>query len=201
MDSGKAGSTPIQFTEATENVVVRQSAIHGTGAFARCNIAKGRPVIEYVGDIISKAESARRLDADNEFIFTLDDEFDLDGKVPWNAARFINHSCAPNCEAEIDGHRVWIIALRDIQAGEELSFNYGYDLDNYLEHPCRCGTEQCIGFMVAEEHFAMVRRLWVESPCVREAPTPAPGIVSNEPAHQLLHARREHPLLQAVRPA
>ena len=151
-------STTSQITDATENVVVRQSAIHGSGAYARCDLAKGTMVIEYVGEKISKGESARRIDADNEYIFTLDDDHDLDGNVPWNPARFINHSCAPNCEAEIDGHRVFITALRDIQAGEELSFNYGYDLVDYRSHPCRCGATECVGFMVAEEHFERVRR-------------------------------------------
>lgn len=142
---------------------MRHSDIHGQGGFARRDLPKGRPVIEYVGEKISKAESAQRIDADNEFIFTLDDNFDLDGKVPWNPARFINHSCAPNCEAEIDGHRVWIVALRDIPAGEELSFNYGYDLENFQEHPCRCGAAKCVGYMVAEEHFPKVASGKVEA--------------------------------------
>ena len=115
-------------------------------------------MIEYVGEKITKGESARRIDADNEYIFTLDDEFDLDGKVPWNPARFINHSCTPNCEAEVDGHEVWIIALRDLRAGEELTFNYGYDLENYRQYPCRCGSPECVGFMVAEEYFDRVRQ-------------------------------------------
>jgi len=157
MDSNAANSTTQQTVETIDNVVVRQSGIHGTGAFAQRDLAKGCQVIEYVGEKISKAESARRIDADNEFIFTLDDDYDLDGKVSWNPARFINHSCAPNCEAEVDGHQVWIIALRDIKAGEELSFNYGYDLVDYREHPCRCRTPVCVGFMVAEEHFDQVR--------------------------------------------
>lgn len=142
----------------TDNVIVRQSVIHGTGAFARRELAKDTIVIEYLGEKISKSESARRIDADNEFIFTLDDDYDLDGKFPWNPARFINHSCAPNCEAEVDGHRVFIKALRDIRSGEELSFNYGYDLEDYREHPCRCGAAACVGFMVAEEYFEQVRR-------------------------------------------
>ena len=158
MDFSVANLTAPQTVETTDNVVVRLSAIHGTGAFARRDLAKGSQVIEYVGEIISKAESAQRIDADNEFIFTLDDEHDLDGKVPWNPARFINHSCAPNCEAEVDGHHVWIIALRSIKADEELSFNYGYDLADYREHPCRCGKADCVGFMVAEEYFDCVRQ-------------------------------------------
>lgn len=83
---------------------------------------------------------------------------DLDGDVPWNPARFINHSCAPNCEAEQDGDHIWIIARRDIAAGEELSFNYGYDLVDYRDHPCHCGTADCVGFIVAEEFFDHVRQ-------------------------------------------
>jgi hypothetical protein len=158
MNSSVANLPTPETVELTENVIVRQSTIHGTGAFARRDLLQGAKVIEYVGEKISKGESARRIDADNEYIFTLDDEFDLDGKVAWNPARFINHSCTPNCEAEVDGHEVWIIALRDLRAGEELTFNYGYDLENYREYPCRCGAPECVGFMVAEEYFDRVRQ-------------------------------------------
>ena len=135
----------------------RSSVIHGTGGYARRDIASGTRVIEYVGEKITKVESLRRCEQDNQYIFTLDDEFDLDGNVSWNPARFINHSCAPNCEAELDGGRIWILALRDIKAGEELTFNYGYDLEDYREHPCRCGAAECVGYIVAEEFFAHVR--------------------------------------------
>jgi len=139
-------------------VEVRHSPIHGTGAFAQSDIPAGSRVIEYVGEKITKAESLRRCEQNNQYIFTLDDEFDLDGNVPWNSARFLNHSCAPNCEAELDGERVWILALRDVQAGEELTFNYGYDLEDYCEHPCRCGAAECVGYIVSEEFFDHVRQ-------------------------------------------
>ena len=139
-------------------VEFRSSAIDRRGGFARTGIPAGTRVIEYVGERISKAESLRRCEANNEYIFTLDDEHDLDGNVPWNPARLLNHSCAPNCEAELDEGRIWIIALRDIRAGEELTFNYGYDLENYREHPCRCGATECVGFIVAEEYFDHLRR-------------------------------------------
>jgi SET domain-containing protein len=141
----------------TELIQFRRSRIHGTGGYARKDIGKGTRVIEYVGKKITKAESNIQCESDNVYIFTLDDEFDLDGNVDWNPARFINHSCAPNCEAEWDEDRLWIVALRDIQPGEELSFNYGYDLEDYREHPCLCGTSACIGYIVAEEHFEHVR--------------------------------------------
>ena len=141
----------------TELLVFRRSTIHGTGGYARTNIAAGTRLIEYVGKWISKSESQKRCTAQNAYIFTLTDQIDLDGDVPWNPARFINHSCTPNCEAEQDDDHIWIIALRDLAAGEELSFNYGYNLENYREHPCRCGAADCVGFIVAEDHFDHVR--------------------------------------------
>ena len=115
-------------------------------------------LIEYVGERIDKAESARRCAEDNRYIFHLDDDFDLDGRVDWNPARWLNHSCAPNCEAQLIDGRIWIVALRAIEPGEELTFNYSYDLEEYRDHPCRCGTLDCIGFIVAEEFFDHVRR-------------------------------------------
>ena len=142
----------------TELIVFRRSTIHGTGGYARKAITIGTRVIEYVGEKITKAEANVRCEANNEYIFTLDDEFDLDGNVSWNPARFINHSCAPNCEAEVAAGRILIIAWRDIASGEELTFNYGYDLEDYREHPCRCGATECPGFIVAEEFFDQVRR-------------------------------------------
>ena len=142
----------------TELIQFRRSRIHGTGGYARTNISKSTRLIEYVGKKITKAESIEQCQGENVYIFTLDDEHDLDGSVDWNPARFINHSCAPNCEAEWDKDRLWIVAVRDIHPGEELSFNYGYDLEDYREHPCLCGTPACVGFIVAEEHFEHVRQ-------------------------------------------
>lgn len=137
---------------------VRPSRIHGMGVFARADIAKETRILEYVGERISKEESLRRRQGGNFFVFIVTDQFDIDGAVDWNPARFINHSCAPNCEARMEDERIWIIALRDIKAGEELGFNYGYDLQDYEDHPCSCGAANCLGFMVAEEHFEDVRR-------------------------------------------
>lgn len=137
---------------------VRPSRIHGMGVFARVDISADTRVVEYLGERVTKAESLRRRQAGNFFVFIVTDQFDIDGAVNWNPARFINHSCAPNCEARMEDERIWIIALRDIKAGEELSFNYGYDLQDYEEHPCACGAANCLGFMVAEEHFEDVRR-------------------------------------------
>src|ERR1700722_6005050 len=148
---------PICLMDALENFRIAPSPIHGQGGFATRFISKGSRVIEYVGKQITKAESLRRCEESNWFIFSIDDEFDLDGNVAWNPARFLNHSCAPNCEAVYDDGRVWIVALRDISPGEEITFNYGYDLVDYKEHPCRCGAPECGGFIVAEDLLEHIR--------------------------------------------
>jgi hypothetical protein len=137
----------------------RPSLIHGQGAFAQRPIAAGTRVIEYIGEKIDKRESILRCEQNNAYIFYLDEDFDLDGNVSWNPARLINHSCSPNCDAELDEGRIWIIAQRDIAAGEELTFNYGYSLDEFREHPCRCGASECIGYILAEEYHASIRAL------------------------------------------
>jgi uncharacterized protein len=140
----------------TELLVFKASPIHGLGGFARTAIGKGARVVEYVGQRISKSESLRRCEGNNEFSFSLNDEQDLDGNVDWNLARYLNHSCAPNCEAELQDDRIWIVATRDIPAGEEVTFNYGYDLVDYRDYPCRCGSPDCVEYIVAEEFFEHV---------------------------------------------
>jgi len=141
-------------------VIVRESTIHGHGAYARVDILKGARFIEYVGPRLTKAQSLCELKAGNEYIFTVNDTWDIDGSVEWNRARFINHSCSPNCEAELgeDDGRGWIYALRHIRAGEELTYNYGYDLEDWQDHPCECGAPDCLGFIVAEELIPEIRR-------------------------------------------
>jgi len=135
----------------------QSSSIHGVGGFARANIPTGAPIIEYVGHKIDKTESLRQCELENQCIFSVGDQFSLDGNVDWNPARFLNHSCSPNAEARVAGEEIWIFALRDISAGEEITFNYNYDLQDYRDHPCQCGAANCVGYIVAEEFFASVR--------------------------------------------
>ena len=139
-------------------IIIKPSPIHGAGGFARENILRSTRVIEYIGAKIDKRESLRQCEQNNEFIFCLDPQWDLDGNIPTNPARFLNHSCAPNCEAILDAGRIWIVASRDIAVGEEITFNYGFDLEDYKDHPCRCGTSACAGDIVAEEYFDFIRR-------------------------------------------
>lgn len=148
----------MSLSENHDGIAFRASAIHGMGGFATRELAAGERIIEYLGERIDKHESHRRCEADNPFIFELDDVWDIDGGVDWNPARWINHSCNPNAETQILDGRIWVVALRTIQAGEEITFNYNYGLEDYREHPCGCGASACVGYIVAEEHFEHVRR-------------------------------------------
>lgn len=147
-----------EMREALGWLEVRKSRIHGKGVVARRDIPAGTRLIEYVGLQISKQKSAELTTKQNRYLFTLDGPSDLDGKVSWNPARLINHSCEPNCEADVDeSDRVWIFSIKPIARGEELTFNYGYSLEDFMKFPCRCGTPSCTGYMVAEEFLPVVR--------------------------------------------
>ena len=142
----------------TDLIEFKPSPIHGTGGFARVDLPAGMRVIEYVGERIDKRESLARCMRGESCIFHLDEQWNLDGNVDWNPARFLNHSCVPNCEAELIDGRIWIVTSRPVASGEELTFNYGYDLPDYHEHPCRCGAPGCVGYIVAADFFDCVRR-------------------------------------------
>jgi hypothetical protein len=146
-----------------------RSRIHSSGLFASREIPRGARVIEYVGPKVTKAVGWKRAHAWMEksngtgkgavYIFELNSKQDIDGNVPWNTARLINHSCRPNCEPRIVRGRIWIVARRRIVAGEELTYDYGYDLEHWEHHPCRCGAANCIGYIVGQEHRRKLRRL------------------------------------------
>lgn len=150
-------------------ILVRHSPIHGRGVFAGKDIPKGTRIIEYVGERIPKAEADRRavipLNRHKQdrsrgavYIFELNKRHDIDGNVLYNTARYINHSCDPNAETEIIRGKIWIIALRDIAAGEEIFYNYGYGYDSYADHQCYCGTQRCVGYILAEEHWPKLKK-------------------------------------------
>ena len=170
MNPMSAMINPLNKPTTSPYVLKKRSAIHGYGIYARKDIPKGTSIIEYVGEKISKAEAERRGPSLEElaqkthdqgavYIFELNGRQDIDGNFPYNTARYINHSCDPNCEAEIDRGRIWTIALRDIAKGEELSYNYGYDLECFEDHLCRCGTSRCVGYIVAEAQWPKLKRV------------------------------------------
>ena len=93
------------------------------------------------------------------YIFELDDKYDIDGNFEYNDARFINHACRTNCEAVNEDGTIKFYATRDIKKGEELLYNYGYALEHFLDHPCRCGFPECVGYIVAEWDRLKLRKL------------------------------------------
>lgn len=134
-------------------VHVGPSRIAGQGLFAAQNIKQDTKIIRYIGEKITHEESDRRLAAGNVYIFGLDERYAIDGDVPKNTARFINHSCAPNCHTEQFGNTIWIIAIRDIAAGEELTYNYGYEVNDEPAEPCHCGAKPCCGYILGAQYW------------------------------------------------
>jgi SET domain-containing protein len=139
-------------------VSFRRSPIQGTGGFAKIDIRRGKRIVEYAGPRLSTEQAQALMERGNAYIFTLSDEVAIEGWVPWNTARFLNHSCEPNCESRIVRGRVWLYALRSIQAGEELTYNYGYGLGDAEANPCHCGAPTCVGYIVAAQHFDTLRQ-------------------------------------------
>jgi SET domain-containing protein len=134
-------------------VRVGKSRIEGKGLFAAQNIKKGTRILPYTGEKITQAESTRRLAQGNAYIFTFNDRWDIDGKTLKNKARYANHSCDPNCEVEKTQRSIWIVALRDIKEGEELTYNYGFEIDDEPAQPCTCGAKTCCGSILARHYW------------------------------------------------
>lgn len=139
---------------------LRPSSIQGTGAFATRRIRKGARIIEYIGERITQEEADRRYDDEamerhHTFLFNLDDKGVLDAGTIHNESRYINHSCEPNCEALIDKGHIYIYALRNIELGEELVYDYAYERtddmgpDSESLYVCRCGSPKCRGTILA----------------------------------------------------
>jgi uncharacterized protein len=139
---------------------IRPSPIQGQGAFATRRIRKGTRIIEYLGERITPQEGDERyedarVEHSHVLLFTVDKRTVIDAGVGGNEARFINHSCAPNCEAVTENRRIYIEALRTIAVGEELTYDYQlehlghYTVEEAQRYACRCGTANCRGTMLA----------------------------------------------------
>src|SRR5579883_2438868 len=149
-DVSEASSPPIE---------VRNSNVHGRGVFATRRIEKGERIIEYLGERVSHDEADRRYESKDEndshtFLFIVDSKTVIDAGVDGNEARFFNHSCNPNCESVIENRRVFIEAIRTIEPGEEMT--YDYQIQREEDDPpgidevfaCHCGFPQCRGTML-----------------------------------------------------
>ena len=156
----------------SKSIIVRRSAIHGNGVFAARNLSTGTEIIEYRGRRITHRQADKHhaggADTGHTFLFTLNDKYVIDGDDQGNAARWINHSCEPNCQGfliedergDLKKDRVVIEAIRPIRAGEELTYDYGIMLEE--RHTprmkkiweCRCGKPRCTGTMLKPKRSA-----------------------------------------------
>ena len=140
---------------------VRNSSIHGRGVFALTQISKGTRIVEYKGELITDDEADRRYahlheHSPHTMLFSLENNLVIDATRRGNSGRWINHSCAPNCQVEEEGTKIFIDARRDIRPGEELTYDYNLQLGEthtraaQRAHACFCGTRRCRGTMLGE---------------------------------------------------
>ncbi|MDA9591710.1 SET domain-containing protein-lysine N-methyltransferase [Pelagibacteraceae bacterium] len=150
---------------------VKKSKVHGTGVFATQDIKNGTKIIEYIGDKVTKKEGDKRSSerikkylnskiSGSVYIFELNKKYDIDGSPLYNKARYINHSCNPNCEVDIIKGHIWISSIKDIKKGNELNYDYGYpfDKDDFKDHVCKCGSKKCIGYIISQDDWAKFKR-------------------------------------------
>jgi SET domain-containing protein len=141
---------------------IRPSEMHGLGAFAIRPIAAGTRLIEYAGARITPAEAHERYpdeagSSHHTYLFAIDDDIVIDASVDGNDARFINHSCDPNCDAVVEDGRIWIETIRDVGPGEELAYDYAFILPERhtpaakRRYPCHCGSAICRGTILAKK--------------------------------------------------
>ncbi len=158
--SNEPSRTKATGARSGRRIQVRRSGVHGKGVYAAVALGRGETLIEYKGEVISWKEALRRhphdpSDPNHTFYFHIDERNVIDAAFGGNSARWINHACTPNCEADEVGGRIFIKTLRAVRPGEELFYDYGLVLDERQtpklkkQFECRCGTRKCRGTMLA----------------------------------------------------
>ena len=145
----------------------KKSGINNLGLFAKTDIKKGEKVIEYKGRKFThkQVEEDDRFDNSKAiYLFTLNEHYVLDGDTKTNIAKYINHSCDPNCEVDIIKGKIWIIAIKDIKKGDELSYDYGFGYDaDFRQFPCKCGSKNCCGYIVRDDQRWRINRKYAKT--------------------------------------
>ena len=145
----------------------KKSGINNLGLFAKSDIKKGEKVIEYKGRKFTHKQVEENDRFDNSkaiYLFTLNERYVLDGDTKTNTAKYINHSCDPNCEVDIIKGKIWIIAIKDIKKGDELSYDYGFGYDaDFRQFPCKCGSKNCCGYIVRDDQRWRINRKYAKT--------------------------------------
>ena len=145
----------------------KKSGINNWGLFAGQDFKKGDKVIEYKG----KKYTHKQVEEDDRFdnskaiyLFTLNKKTVLDGDTKSNTAKYINHTCDPNCEVDIIRGKIWILAIQDIKKGDELSYDYGFGYDeDYKQFRCKCGSKNCCGYIVRDDQRWRINRKFAKT--------------------------------------
>ena len=145
----------------------KKSGINNLGLFAKSDINKGEKVIEYKGRKFTHKQVEENDRFDNSkaiYLFTLNERYVLDGDTKINTAKYINHSCDPNCEVDIIKGKIWIIAIKDIKKGDELSYDYGFGYDSdFRQFPCKCGSKNCCGYIVRDDQRWRINKKYAKT--------------------------------------
>jgi SET domain-containing protein len=150
-------------------IIVKSSSLHGAGVYTTAPIKKGAHILEYTGPrLTAKACEGMYADTEVTYLFAMDDgNTIIDG---FGMAAFVNHTCDPNCETDQIDNRIWVMALRDIEAGEELTYDYNlFDGDIGEKAPCYCGLKNCRKTMFSEEEVARQKKALRQRKKRREA--------------------------------
>jgi SET domain-containing protein len=176
-----------------KRIQVRRSGVHGKGVFALQDLAEGETLIEYVGEVISWDEAQDRHphdpnDPNHTFYFHVNEDKVIDALHGGNSSRWINHCCDPNCEADEENDRIFIKAIRNIKAGEELNYDYGLIIDEpytkklKAEYPCWCGSANCRGTLLSPKDrpdtpkTPKTKKKKSEAKAKPKAPSPKPKV-------------------------
>ena len=150
-----------------QNYFRKKSGINNLGLFAKSDINKGEKVIEYKGRKFTHKQVEENDRFDNSkaiYLFTLNERYVLDGDTKTNTAKYINHSCDPNCEVDIIKGKIWIIAIKDIKKGDELSYDYGFGYDaDFRQFTCKCGSKNCCGYIVRDDQRWRINRKYAKT--------------------------------------
>ncbi len=190
-----------------KRIQTRRSGVHGKGVFALQDIAEGETLIEYVGEVISWDEAQDRHphdpnDPNHTFYFHVNEDRVIDALYGGNSSRWINHSCDPNCEADEDKDRIFIKAIRNIKAGEELNYDYGLIIDEpytkklKAEYPCWCGSANCRGTLLSPKE----RKDTPKTPKQKKAKAKSKDKVQAKPTQKASKAGKADKVVKASSP-
>lgn len=154
----------------SEYIKLKKSKIHNKGVFAKKDIPKNTKIIQYGGEKITKKQAEKRIYKNYElaeknskkgenYVFDLDKKYDIDGDFPWNIGKYINHSCNNNTDFINEDGEIWFVSTKKIKKADEITVDYGFGLKDFEDFPCKCGSKNCIGYIVGEKYRNKLKKI------------------------------------------